>query len=428
MEDAVIDVASLTDQTSDQASTDTQTQDTQVSDSTQTQDSATGNQDGQQQQATQTENLTGKAIRDAVRELSATSPAHAKILKAMADSHFRESQGWKAAFDTPQKASEAKSIIESAGGIEGIAAQAERIATYDQQDAALKDGNPEVLDAMFKDFPEGAAALAPHYLDRLQKANPDAYNAAIGPHAVQMLVQANVGSHLEAILAEKDPARAMAMVNQLNDWFKGQKQNAAQFQAGNGQRKNPEADKIAKDREALNTEKEKIFQDAVSGKVNAAVAAPLASVVDQYSKQYKLNETQKAHYQKTLADAVIAEMNGDKTYLKQVELRKGSKDRTHDSISAYISGEFNRRAKDKAFEVAKSIYGSPRAGSVAQNGTGVIKAGEPKTAPGGGPLLISAKPPMNLIDTNRPDADLLMIRGQAYLKDGRLVTWRKAIA
>src|ERR1700680_2367567 len=191
MADAVLDLASL--DTGADASTgavDTPEIDAGVVSTPETQ---AGNQDNQQTGgADQATDVSGKAIRDAIRRLSQQSPDDAKLLRQLADTHFRESTGWKTAFDTPQKAAEAKSIIESAGGLEGIAQAQTRLQAYDVQETGLESGDPAVLDSFFEDYPAGAAALAPHYLQKLEAVNPQALQAAVGPYAVGMLQQAGI--------------------------------------------------------------------------------------------------------------------------------------------------------------------------------------------------------------------------------------------
>ena len=413
MADAVLDLASL--------DTGTETTETPAVDAGVVSTTETPTQDSQQQ-STGAETVPDKAIRDAVRALSQTSPEYSKALKQMADAYYREGTAWKTAFDTPQKASEAKSIIESAGGIEGIAQSQERLRGYDAQDEGIKTGNPEVIESLFKDFPEGAAGLAPHYLAKLEATNPQALQAAVGPYAVQMLEQAGIMGHVEAMLKETDPARVKGMAETLSGWLKGQKQNADLVRQGGRQAPDPRADKIKARETELNQKEEKIFRDGVTAEVNSTVKQPLTDLVEQYAKQYKLNDTQKAHYRKTLEQSVIEEMNNDQAYLKQAELRNANKGRTTQTVAQFISSEFSRRAKDKAFEVAKAIYGVPRGTST--TGTGVVKAGTPQTSPTGGPLKISARPSDSQLDLNRPGADILLIQGRGYLKDGRFVTWR----
>ena len=74
-----------------------------------------------------------------------------------------------------------------------------------------------------------------------------------------------------------------------------------------------------------------------------------------------------------------------------------------------------------AKDAALSDY---RVDVTATPGTGQPRAGQPQTAPGGGPLRVSARPTDSQLDLNRPGADLLLIQGRGYLKDGRLVSWR----
>jgi hypothetical protein len=226
------------------------------------------------------------------------------------------------------------------------------------------------------------------------------------------------------MLAETDPARAKTMAQQLSEWLKGQVQNAAQVRQQGQPRQNPEADRLKREREALDQEKEQIYTDAKRTHVNAAVEKPLSALVDQYAKQYKLNDIQKARYRRSLEQDVIQEMNGDQTYKDQLDLREQRKGHTPQTVGDFIASEFNRRAKDKAFEVAKAIYGAPRGTPGPVPGTGQVKAGTPQSTPGGAPLKISARPADSQLDLTRPNADLLLIQGRGYLKDGRFVTWR----
>ncbi len=407
------DISTQTD-TNDQ-STDTSTQ----NDGTQ---ADTSNVDASSTQADAP--LSGKALRDAVKSASEAFPEQSKAFKTLADAHFRE-QAYKAAFPTTQEAVQAKSIIESVGGLDGIAKIQERISSYDQQDEALSTGNPAVLDAMFKDFPEGAAALAPHYLERLARSNPDAFTNSVAPYVIGMLDNAGVGAHLSAILNEADPAKAKALVQQLAQWYGGQVQSVRQIMSSQqSTAKNPQSDKLNKERESIQTEKEELFKSTVSEKVNSTSGVALNSEVDKYAKQYKLTDTQKEHFKKTLQQAIVDDMSADQSYLKQLNLRMSNKARTYDSVSGFISAEVGRRLKTKAFEVVKSIYGAPKSGTV-QNTTGVVKAGAPKTASSGGPLYVSQKPdPSEFADYDGLELDI--INGRARLRNGRFVTWRKS--
>jgi hypothetical protein len=370
--------------------------------------------------------LSGKQIREAVNRLSQEHPEDAKILKQMADSHFRVESAYKSAFPTPAEATQAKQLIEAIGGSEGAATLQQRISDFDTQELNLEQGNPEVLDGFFKDFPEGAAALVTPYLEKLGASNPQALQAAIAPYAVNMLVGAGLGDHLAKIANATDPAQAKQLAIEAYNWLAGQSQNVQQLRQTRSQ-KDPGAERLAKDREAFNQEKENLFTTGVNERVNKQIETGTTPIVDKYAKAYKLNDTQKEHYKSSLQSAVVAEMKADQNYMRQVKLRYDNPKRSADSIAAYTAGEFNRRMAAKAFEVAKNIYGAPK-GTIPgqQQGTGVVKAGSPKTAVGGGPIYVSQKPEDSAIDWTRPRAEIMFIEGRGYLKgSGRYVQWVK---
>ncbi|HZU11107.1 MAG TPA: hypothetical protein VFA02_14470 [Pseudacidobacterium sp.] len=424
MADAVIDLAALGDDTG----TGSATVATDHSAANETQEASQGaEQDGSQQESQQqsdAEKLDGRRgpqnIRNSIKAAAEALPDHAQAFKELGNSYFRE-QAYKQVFPTVQEATTAKNLIDSVGGLDGISQLQERDQLYTAQDDMLREGNPEVLDDFFEDFPEGAAALAPHYLDRLAKMNPEAFSSAVVPYVVGMLENAGIGNYLASILQEQDPARAKGMVEQLARWYQQQVQGAAQLKTAAP--KFPAQDRLKQEQTKIEQERENLFMEGVRTKVNASVQPELDRTIEQYTKQYKLNDTQKKYFQDIVQRRVVEELNNDATYKKQVDLRKASKSRTHDTVASYISGEFNRRLKDAAFTVAKELYGAPKA-AVSQN-TGVVKAGTPKSTPSGGPIYVSQRPPDAQLDLSRPGAELLLIKGQAYTKDGRFITWRK---
>lgn len=379
-----------------------------------------GNQESQQQP----EKLDGrkglKAHRDAARAAAEKMlPEHAQAIKEMASNSFRLEE-FRQVFPEIDQARQAKSLVDSLGGIEGASKLQERMAGYDTQEAGLESGDPAVLDSFFQDYPEGAATLAGPYLEKLGKVNPTALQEAVAPYALGMLEAAGINGHVAAMADEKDPARLAQMAAQLNDWIKKQVQGVSTIQ-----KPAPKDDKIAKERQALNEEKEKIFNDGVTSKVDASSEPVLASAVDKYSKQYRLNDAQRSYYRDALNKAVVDEMNADKTYIGQVDLHYKNRGRTAESIAQYISGEYNRRVQAKAFPVLQECQKVFGARVAQQSGTGQVKAGGPQTAPGGGPMYVSQRPPDSELDLTKPDSEMNLIRGRAWTKAGKFITWRK---
>jgi hypothetical protein len=357
-------------------------------------------------------------IRSSIKAASEALPEQAAAFKELGNAYFRD-QAYKQVFPTPQEAASAKQLLEGIGGVEGASTLQSRAQEYESQESAIQAGDPSVLDAFFKDYPQQASGMASAYLERVAEANPTALSEAVAPYAIEMVINAGLADTLKDAFNADDPK---PLIEKMYNWLAQQNQATKQLRV-NGGAKAPGADRLTQEREQLHQEREQIFKSSVSERVNSLVDPQIASQVDRYSKQYKLNETQRDHYRKTLQNVVIEAMNSDKTYMKQVDLRYANKSRSRESVATYIAGEFNRRMSEKAFEVIKGIYGAPRGGSSPAQ-SGQVKAGQPQSAPGGGPLRISYIPGNEQLDTSRPNFDLMRIQGRGYLKgSGRFVTW-----
>jgi hypothetical protein len=374
--------------------------------------------EGQSQTGETLDGRRGPAnIRNSIKAATEALPEQAAAFKELGNAYFRE-QAFKQHFATPQEAASAKQLIESIGGVDGITQMQQQAQRFQAQDDFLREGNPEVLADFAKDFPEGFAALAPHYLEKLAQVNPEAFSAAVVPYAIGLLENAGMGNFIKAIAAETDPSRQKQMLAQLDQWYASAKQGATRQPAA----RNPGEERLKQQQTELEQQRQQMFTEGVQSKVNATVNPELDRFTEQTAKAYNLNDAQKQAFRARLAARIIQQMNGDQTYKKQVDLRKNAKGATHESVGSYIASEFNRRLKDAAFQEANETWGAPKRG-VAQP-TGVVKAGSPKTAPNGGPLFVSARPADAMMDLTRT-SDLDVIKGRAYLKDGRYVTWRR---
>ena len=343
--------------------------------------------------------------------------ASPEVVKQLGTSYFRE-QAYRQHFPTPQDAASAKSLIEGVGGVDGIKQIQERISGYDAQEAGLESGDPAVLDSFFQDYPAGAAALAPHYLELLQKANPEALAAAIQPHIVAMLDGNNFYSHVAAMAAEKDPARKDALVNELAQWAERNKQAKTAPTTAR-----PAVDTSAKQKQ--DEEQRKFYAERVEFHVSKSIESTFKKIVDNYAASNKLSEKQAKHYRNVLQDRLVAQMNADKTYLDQVDIRRkaGAKP---EEMAKFVAGEFQKRLEDAdpktslPFLVANEIYGVR---APAGTTTGVVKPDTPKQAADGGPIKVSQRPRDEEF-ADYPDLDMDLIKGRARLKNGRFVTWR----
>jgi hypothetical protein len=358
-----------------------------------------------------------EALADPTNDLAAKFPGQEKAVKAITDGYFR-ADAYAKVFPKVEEAQAAKQLIEGVGGLDGLTQIQSRIATYDAQDEGLKSGNPEVLDAAFKDFPEGMATLAPHYLDKLAKSNPEAFEATIAPHAMGMLDRAGIPSHIAQMMQETDPARLKNMVGQLDAWIKKNSETVKTMRTA--QPTNPLEGKLKEQQTALQKSQDEFFSKQVDTAMNSAAQPELVKTVDQYAKTYKLNDVQKARFGTSLATRVVQEMLADDTFKKQDQLRRNSKD--VEKVSSFRATEFQRRLSDAAFKEAQELYGATQRPA---NGTGEVKPGGPKAAPGGGPLMVSRALDTADLDMRKDPNGYLFIANKGYRKaDGAFVTWK----
>jgi len=376
--------------------------------------------DQSQQQQSDQQQVDGRRgpanIRDAVRDAKAALPERAKDIEALAQGHFR-ADAYAKVFPKVEEAQAAKQLIDGVGGLDGITQIQQRIQGYDTQDAQIKAGDPAVWDAAFQNFPEGMATLASPFLDKLEKVNPEAYATAIAPHAIGLLERAGVLGHIQEMAAETDPARKAQKANDLAAWMKTQGENVKQLRQP--AQKNPLEGKLKAQQTALEQQQEQFFSKQVDTAVNTAATPELSKTVDSYAKTYKLNDIQKARFSASLTQRIVNEMLADETFKKQDGLRKASKD--VQKVAEFRSSEFQRRLSDAAFKEAQELYGATQKPA---GGTGEVKPNTAKTAPGGGPLLVSRAMTPQDLDMSKDPNQYLFIANKGYRKDGTFVTWK----
>jgi ribosomal protein S20 len=357
-----------------------------------------------------------EAIADPTSDLAAKFPGQEKAVKALADSYFR-ADAYAKVFPKVEDAQAAKTFIDTVGGIDGFQGIQQRMQAYDAQDNGLRDGDPAALDSPFKEFPEGMAALAPHFLDRLGKSNPDALNNAIAPHIMAMLDRAQVSGHLQGMARETDPAMLKQMAGELDQWMKQQRGRIEQLQQK--PQVNPLEGKLKERETALSQKEEQYFTKQVDSAVTQSSMSEIQKTVEQYAKTYKLNDTQKNRFMLSVTQRVVDEAMADPIFKKQDDIRKASKD--VDKVASFRSTEFLRRLPNTAFKEAQELWGANKG---AGQQTGVVKPGGPKTAPGGGPLLVSRPPQISELDMRKDPRQLLYIQNKGYRPDGTFITWK----
>jgi hypothetical protein len=383
--------------------------------------------EGEHSQPTErTDGRKGPAsVRTAIKALSESAPDHAAALKALGASHFREQAFRKEFPGGVQEAQSVKSLVAAAGGLEGITTLQQQHAHYTAQDELLRAGDPAALDNVMKEFPEGMANLAAPFLERLATANPDALQSAIAPYAVSMLQNAGLPEVLKQIYNASTPEQAKKLAADAFNWFAQQSQAAGQLKQQPGA-KNPANDRIKQQQTELDQQREQIFKDGTNSKFYSSLRPQFEKVVDQLASKNKWSETQKLEFRNRLISDIDSKMGKNTTYAQQLKLHMANKQRTHDTVSTYMTGEYVRLLNSKdgamATEQAFNRLIGKQTGST-KPGSGVVKATAPKTAPDGSAVRVSQRPSDDQIDHTKTDT-LSLMKSEAWLKNGRRVSWR----
>jgi hypothetical protein len=231
------------------------------------------------------------------------------------------------------------------------------------------------------------------------------------------MLEAAIGQYLQAKVAAGD-----ATAKEIKDWLDGQKGNAQQIkQTRQASANDPAQKRIREQQEALNKEREQLFVGQVAEKVNATATSDIGKAADPYVKQYKLGDEQRKFFIEQLGQKVVAELNADANYKKQIDIRKAAKDRNPQALADFMTSQVRERLPKAALALSRAMYGggTKPVTSPQQNGQAPQRVSA-------GRIFVAQRPPNEALDLSYPNAELDMIKGFGKRKsDGQLVQWRK---
>lgn len=396
---------------------------------------STGHVDTEQQQDDKTDGRKQPdALRKRIADLrrQADSIADPAEKQRLLDDAKRLNDGigkvraYETVYPTVREAKEAKTLIDSLGGREGLTNLQGVYARVQEIDHAFEVGDPSIIAQMWEDAPDGMVKLAPAIFARLEQANPQAYEKAIVPHAVKFFDNAGFPEAFDEMVGlyqkgQKEQADALAQ--KLGRWFSGQRQAT---QNGNETKSDPEKERLQRE---LQERDQKANAAAIDRAYNDVVAHA-APVIDKYLKpivaklglskeQYEaLREDTWKHLQDT--------RNSDATY-KTVAKAKYAQG--VDKATEYIKQETENRAEDAARSRANFWYGH-------QLRNGAVATKKPATAAPVSPSITRGKEPSpSEIDygpkgiaaakkAGFKDLGDMILAGKAPLKAGGIRQWR----
>lgn len=392
-------------------------------------------QDGPEKPTTETPAGGGKAptlkaMRDAVKAFEQTNPELGKHLKTLLDNEGRV-RAYQGEFPDVESARTLKAAVEAAGGIEGLSKLADLQAHVDNVNEQWDNGDPEALDAVFESGGEGAVKLLPHYMNRVEKENPQAFGSAIKPHLVRNLEGAGFSSVVGGILrvlggagtAEQKLANVQESIESMAQWFDSQKREAEKTNLDSLE---PERGKLKEEWSKVTTEKNKIFEN----EVNAEVAPHMRQLFSQHMTAYSkaLAALPSDAMRKNVAQAWLDELG--KAFGKDHNEHMGKMMKAKGRNKSAIANYAKTRMAAVASEVTKKIVDTYKLapGQVAPKTGGDKGAETPQTGVGSisSPIKVNAKPADSNIDWDADPDRMHFITGKAKLLTGskQWVKWR----
>lgn len=348
---------------------------------------------------------------------------NAEVVKALRAAYFQHA-GYRELYPSVQDAKAFKEQIEAIGGTDAIAELQEVASSVEQTDALLESGDPAVLDMIFSDAKDGAVKLAPHYLNRVAKESPEAFQRTVLPHFVQAIEQSGLPRVLQAIgRMVQDKPEALEAINDVLQWHEGQKRLAEGFKTDTA---SPERDALKQERETVNRERQQIFMEGIQQDVVSRINQSLSARLKSYESALKqMPERARRDFTTAIYQEIQNLSDADKRFKQSLDSMINSKRRDRNGVVNFIGSKVESVA-DRIVAKVAAEYGLKK---------GVAKAAPKAEAPSNGnktpggakgtadrPVKLNGKPNAGQVDWDKTsNVDFLTRR--AWLRNGNFVQW-----
>ena len=316
-------------------------------------------------------------------------------------------------------------------GPEALTAMQETLSSIEETDSMLAAGNPKAFDALGSDFDAGLAKLAPIYLERVQKTDPAAFEAAVTPYIVTTLAQSDLVKEFNALVdvlnTQNDPrfdekTKAQFTVTQLakmGTWLNGLAEKGSPVpQNGKPQVEDPRA-QLEQERSQLERERQDLHWDT---KIKPAAAQhenqKFEELLTPYQKRLRLDEAAKGDLLHAFKSKMAQAGTADADYMRQMKIYRNQKNPDPAAVQNYVKNAINKHAKTVMDSLVNARYapflnGKPRATVPGQAAAAAVAKAAGPVAPN--VEVRTVKPPMNEIDhRNTPIAWLAMKQYRLY--------------
>jgi len=250
------------------------------------------------------------------------------------------------------------------------------------------------------------------------------------PTMVARLENAGMFNSMQQILAfvkEGKGQEAYDLTAKVIDWLDKAK-GFSDKQLKLRTEQNPEQERLARDREEFERQKEETYTKTALADVNRMNNGQMAKATAAFFKDVGLRPEEQAEFKKALTSRIWAQMAKDEPYLRAAKAirAKGDMERhtnfVHSKFVELLPDAF-RRLRNEMYPNYKPVAAKPgtkiAAGAPKTNGAGTEKKpAAAGSADSSGLVLIPAKPDGKEVDWEKTN-DVLWITGKAYMKSGK---------
>ena len=337
---------------------------------------------------------------------------------------------YKRAFGTPTEAQAAADILNLVGGEEGITTLQGKADDFAAELQMVADGNPQILDDIVRDTPQGFKKLMSAGIEKLRLLDAAAYERITAKPLINALREKGVINTLEMIrqmaIAGKGQEvhdltqKLLTWAANLEEFAKRAGEEAPDERSRAADAKIADANKIAR----------RTYQREVATASNNVTSAEIKRhldplIRDALRRGVKLSLEQKQDVASGIYTEIANALKANSAYQRQMTAYY-DKNADPDDVSAYVKQKVAQLAEG----AAKKVWG--RKGWANARGkvrTGGKEGGKGAGSGGSGQALFVSKPPepQNIDWSKDPQRTRFMgdgKRGEATLKSGKIVRFR----
>jgi hypothetical protein len=364
--------------------------------------------------------------------LAAFKKANPDAAKRLAGTYFRANTimrevGAQNLSEAVVKIRDMNATLESLGGEEGIQNLQGEVGDYRNEIQKFAEGDPAFLEELNDSGPDAFLTAITSGLEIIAAKNPNNLDRVLFPAMMARLEKSGVTGSLTTLanlIKEGKGQEAYDLTAQLAKWMNDGK-NFADKQKSLKLERNPEADKLAKDRADLNQERRRDYDTKVGADVNRQNNVVTARLVEPFFKQLNLKPEGRKEFVNALNSRIYATMAKDKAFQRNANALMDKGDATR--AARFVAAKFAELLPTHFRGLRNAMYPN-----LVKGGTKPVagKAGAGGAAPAAkaanGALTVTVKPKAEEIDWTKTTDEMYHIgrgMGEAILTSGKRVRW-----